>query len=901
MTSGPSFFTWLRATALRRKLIFPAMYVALGVLIATPLRATVNSGEIIPGSVSATISSTYDPVNGYSVTFQWTTVHPGNSIVVIENDLNYEQTNNSPSRQIDQSDHTTNHVVLVDHFPAYSEYSTWGYYVASNVGLTHCPTAKQAVCTEWATFPGPATSACGTAPFPGCGGYYLTLAFPTSPTNPNGTLAFTMWPVGGINVYQGDPTQLPACTPTSKSSRECNDLYVATQANLMSGSPDALVIMENPVITNLDTGQIVTDNSITAQYLCDLGAPSNPPPQGWDGDYNPSNEGCYHAALYSSNTMVRLRANSHAVPGHYQFTGSFQGQLNGSNAGNPVAITYNFNVLPTASFTATPPSNFPTIPGLSTWQSNMVNWNAPAGSANADFWCTNNTDTNPWFSLDNGNFSGYFDIPYENYFQAWNYDGGRIYQQVLDYDYWVLGDQNQNHLAEWPRCAELAMEPYKDETIGTVGGFVQEPNQFPFGMAMAYMRNGDSTYQNAVNQLATAPAYDIFYSGSVYLESDRVSAYIMDDRLAAEIIGAPRNTAFLLRGVDVMLGYLDQSYNLSLSNPNQQEAGGHPFMVGLAMEALITYYELDLAEGNTPDARIPLEIKKYLDWLEATQYVASTHTLAYGAYDVPPNNPRLVGGILYGATELNDLVATAFAWYWSKTGNNTYLNQGDDLFQHVFDSAGGQNGGGGAGWTWAVKEYNQVYKWSFDYVRWRSGQNPDGSSPAIETVLAGANPYSGAWTDYTTPVQFIWNPGIGQLPSIYPTLQDSPTLVTVTGTTATILFNVFKPDTTLTVYYGQSAPGTCNLNDPQPPYCMQPFPNFGFLQMLNASYLNQSQTTTVVQDPVALSEGINNIYDATVTITGLTPNTTYHWRPLTTDPLGNMAAYYDQTFTTSTQ
>ena len=33
-----------------------------------------------------------------------------------------------------------------------------------------------------------------------------------------------------------------------------------------------------------------------------------------------------------------------------------------------------------------------------------------------------------------------------------------------------------------------------------------------------------------------------------------------------------------------------------------------------------------------------------------------------------------------------------------------------------------------------------------------------------------------------------------------------------------------------------------------------------------------------------------------MTITGLQPNTTYHWRPLTTDTNGNMAAFYDQSF-----
>jgi hypothetical protein len=565
-------------------------------------------------------------------------------------------------------------------------------------------------------------------------------------------------------------------------------------------------------------------------------------------------------------------------------------------------MTYNFTVLPTASFTATPPTTFPAIPGRTTWETNMVNFNGPAGSDNADFWCTNVTDTNPWWSLDNGNFSGYMDIPAGWYFEAWNYDGGRVYQQVLDYDAYHQMQYKSTDPDEWHRCTELAMEPYKDTVIGTNGGFAQEPNQFPFGMAMYYMRTGDTTYQDAVNLLAFNPGYYYWYSGSVYAESVRVSAYMMDDRLANEIIGAQRDTAFTLRAVDVMLGYLDQSYNLSLSNPNQQEYNIHPFMVGLAMEALITYYELDLAEGNTPDARIPLEIKKVLDWWQSTQYVASTHTLAYGAYDVPPRNPQLVSGTLYQATELNDLVATAYAWYWYKTGNNTYLTEGDDLFSNVWDSAGGQTGGGDSGWTWSVKEYNQVYKWSFDYVRWRSGANPDGTQPPVETVLAAANPYSGPLTDYTTPVQFFWTPAQnGQVAMIDPKLSDSLNTVTVTPTTATIYLNVFKPNTTMQVWYGTANPPTCNINNPQPPYCMQPYPNFGYLQMLNASYPYQSLITTGVPDQIALSEGIPNIYDETVTITGLTPGTTYHWRPLTTDPLGNMAAYTDQTFTTLAQ
>jgi hypothetical protein len=263
-----------------------------------------------------------------------------------------------------------------------------------------------------------------------------------------------------------------------------------------------------------------------------------------------------------------------------------------------------------------------------------------------------------------------------------------------------------------------------------------------------------------------------------------------------------------------------------------------------------------------------------------------------------------VGGSLYGATELNNLLSPAYAWYWSKTGDHRCLLAGDDLFNHVFDSAMSYNPYGllGSGWTWSVKEFNQVYKWSFDYVRWRTGQNPDGSFPAVATVQAaanpcenGSNPCNAPWTDYTTPVQIGWVPGIGGLsPSIWGPMNPS-----VTSTTATFSLNVFKPNVTLTVYYGTAAPAACDLHDPKPPNCMQPFPSFGFQPMLAANYPQRSITTTVMQDPTAQSQGVQNIYDATVTITGLTPNTTYHWRPLTTDASGNMAAYHDQTFTTT--
>ena len=57
-----------------------------------------------------------------------------------------------------------------------------------------------------------------------------------------------------------------------------------------------------------------------------------------------------------------------------------------------------------------------------------------------------------------------------------------------------------------------------------------------------------------------------------------------------------------------------------------------------------------------------------------------------------------------------------------------------------------------------------------------------------------------------------------------------------TATTATFTLNTFKPNVTLTVYYGPAAPTPCKLNAPAPPNCMQPFPNFGFQVMLSTNY-----------------------------------------------------------------
>jgi len=309
------------------------------------------------------------------------------------------------------------------------------------------------------------------------------------------------------------------------------------------------------------------------------------------------------------------------------------------------------------------------------------------------------------------------------------------------------------------------------------------------------------------------------------------------------------------------------------------------------MESLIDYYELDLAEGNTPDPRIPLEIKKTLDWLATNAYIPSRHTMVYNFYDLP-RDPNLVGGALFEGTELNDLVAPAYAWYWSLTGDPASLTTGDDLFNHVFDSASFHNPGGylGNGWTWSIKEFNQIYKWSFDFVNWRT------LPYAVSTVLPASNPCENGsrpcrapWPDQAPPIQFTWLPAAQHAKPTINNVADTPAL---TSTTATFTFNSYKL-ATAQIFYGKAAPTACT---------MRPYPNSGLLACVSSNYSNVSSAvvgiyntnTTDPYDPI----GSPNIYNYTVTITGLTPGTKYHWRPLLTDSYGNTAAYVDQTFTT---
>jgi hypothetical protein len=478
---------------------------------------------------------------------------------------------------------------------------------------------------------------------------------------------------------------------------------------------------------------------------------------------------------------VRVRTTAQTAPGRYSVTVTLQ------DNGQDLSTTYNFAVLPAPAALTLRSAYPPPIPGKDVWESYMLQ----LGHKYCD-------DMNYGASRDALNAKGSFLTGWGWQGDAWFYDGGRVYQQLSSY----------TNDSKWNHCALTILDPYRQWLLNNSGNMALY-SIFPYGMAMNYWRTGDNTNLSAIQLMASTP-WGAQFGGWVDPWSIRESSYQADVRIAYEMMTGKRDR-LLNKNIDKLLGDLDMVNN-------GQIGAIHPFMVGLAMETLIHYYDMTVAEAN-PDNRIPPMLKLAMDALWRDYYVPSTHAFRYTRWDIPTIDTWSV---------LNDLVAPTYAWYWNRTGDATSLTRGDDLFQHNFDVIGDV--------TWCGKEFSQVYKWSFDYVRWRSGI-------ASSTVMKDNNPFGGQYPDTEPPIETQVN------------------VVNVTNSTATITWKTYENADSQVVY----GLGT------------------GYYPWKSA----------------LLDGGAGMRQTHSVTLTGLNSGTTYHYRVDSHDAANNLASLADATFTTT--
>lgn len=267
---------------------------------------------------------------------------------------------------------------------------------------------------------------------------------------------------------------------------------------------------------------------------------------------------------------------------------------------------------------------------------------------------------------------------------VWYYDGIRVYYQIAEY----TGDPF------WRSCAEYVKEVYLKyitESAGRVGGW----RVFPHGLYLDYHLTGDEASREGVILLATKSPFAEQGGGAAH-ELSRETAYLIHAYLLSGKLQAPTNRKLQV-AVDNALGHIDQWF------VSKSAEYVNPFMAGLTMEALISYYE------ETGDPRVPDAVRTAADWLFREAWQPSERAFKYVI--CRDNSQGKCPADEADSVELNLLIAPAYAWLYKITGDPKYREQGDEIF------LGGVSGAKVAG----GKQFSQNYRWSFDYIKWRAG------------------------------------------------------------------------------------------------------------------------------------------------------------------------------------
>ena len=250
-------------------------------------------------------------------------------------------------------------------------------------------------------------------------------------------------------------------------------------------------------------------------------------------------------------------------------------------------------------------------------------------------------------------------------------------------------------------CGHNIASQYADYVI-SANGQIHGYSVFPHGLAMASVLYPTET--------KFAQAFNLLLKNSVFtglggrIDDDviREESYALEVYTVAATIPNPPYppNPNLQRTAEFIMSML-----LSYTDGTSRYSTNQTYYDGLAMEALIGYYQL------TQDTRVPFVVKRMLDSIWAN-YDQIDHDIVYDPDQAGPHcsNTAIWWGLGGGDCAyhsvyfkiLHNLITGAFAWYWSISGDDTYRSRGDELFQHTLDIL-----------PFSGKEFSQAYRWSF--------------------------------------------------------------------------------------------------------------------------------------------------------------------------------------------
>lgn len=283
--------------------------------------------------------------------------------------------------------------------------------------------------------------------------------------------------------------------------------------------------------------------------------------------------------------------------------------------------------------------------------------------------------------------------------KATYYDGQRVYMQIAEY----MGERQP-----WTGYAETAGNLYRgyvDSEDGNISGYWR----FSHGSYMDYALNGDESAHGYMKVLRDEPSFsDPTRSIADGWDQEircREIAYALQSQMVAEKAGEPRQQEKVERFVELALGHVEIWLTGNYISHDTDNQWIQAFMAGLTASALIEYYERSVELGD-PDERIRPAIRKLADWLWKEMWVANAEGTNYGAFEYrqyPDGSDTDPKG------DLNMLIVPMYGWLYKETGDSRHLDRGDKVFE----------GGVELAWLGGGKQFNQNYRDSFDYLRWR--------------------------------------------------------------------------------------------------------------------------------------------------------------------------------------
>jgi len=554
-------------------------------------------------------------------------------------------------------------------------------------------------------------------------------------------------------------------------------------------------IADNSEVPNAGTGNYDT-------YIASSGS--------YAGHYFVSNSPVVMNAFGQGVNFVQIAAASRLGTGNHTLSVTLQATDSAQrNIGTPVTFTYNFPVYAAPSFTVNAPSSFPPIPGFNAyWQ-----YLAQYGAADAQQFVSSQVNLPGKYLNDNFSSSmtidGYGMWNYDGARVAYGVADQlkaitAPWQAGLGYSLWQVVSDGTNIEVVTTAGTSGSRPPAWTTTVGatTSDGTVRwtnvgssnwwigvaerihdqvrdwqlfhahyttdcEWNRFTDGNNMHCHRfnsrcdsssldtraveyflfpffspsGGWATVNQRIIWNGVAPETDTWRDLEYEIEA-LYNYWVMSGSLPVN-----NNINELTRRVDLAVSGIGQLVNY---NPFNGPGLGLPsFDIGLRAEALYHYWQVMQYMGQTPDARIPIEVGKMLDWTYSNQFnlTGSDYNMPYTLWAIPYGSQMYN----YQQSDLNMLLAPAYAWYGAiNGGENCTLptsrarcwDVADTMFQRAFTNVYG-----------ASKEFTQLYKGMADFIGWRTGSIVGTDS----SILPAHNQYTGfAETDIEPYPQSEW-------------------------------------------------------------------------------------------------------------------------------------------------